>query len=136
MKLFRTAGFVLGALVVLSAGCSRTEKMLVTQEAKSLTIPYDTLGWIQVDMKAPPIQYERVAGQLGEWVTFGYIDNPTQEEYLKKILDKKIREVAKERYKAEEVINVTYWPALSSKAFPNGRMGAKGEMIRYKRFEA
>ena len=134
----RSWRIVLGllALAAFSAGCSHVEELVVTQDAKSLTIPYDSLGWIQVDMKAPPIQYERVAGQLGAWVTFGYIKNPTQEEYLKKLLNKKIREVAKERYKAEEVINVNYWPDLSANAFPQGRIGARGEMIRYKRFEA
>jgi hypothetical protein len=136
MKLIQSAIFCGVLLAVFSAGCSRTEQMLVTQDAKSLTIPYESLGWIQVDMKAPSVQYERVAGQLGEWVSFGFIKNPTQEEYLQKMLDKKIREVAKERYKAEEVINVKYWPELSSKAFPQGRMGARGEMIRYKRFSA
>jgi len=128
--------FSLAVLVVFSAGCSHVQEMTVTQDAKSLTIPYESLGWIQVDLKAPPIQYERVAGQLGEWVSFGFIKNPTQEEYLQKILNKKIREVAKEQYKAEEVINVKYWPELSSKSFPEGRIGARGEMIRYRRFSA
>ena len=128
--------FSLAFLVAFSAGCSHVQEMVVTQDAKSLTMPYDSLGWIQVDLKAPPIQYERVAGQLGEWVSFGYIKNPTQEEYLQKLLNKKMREVAKERYKAEEVINVKYWPELSSDAFPQGRIGARGEMIRYRRFSA
>jgi hypothetical protein len=124
------------ALLVVVAGCSHVEKMVVTQDAKSLTIPYESLGWIQVDLKAPPVQYKRVAGQLGEWASFGFIKNPSQEEYLQGLLNEKIRGVAKERYKAEEVINVKYWPELSAKAFPEGRIGARGEMIRYKRFSA
>ncbi len=127
--------FSLAVLVVL-AGCSRVEKMVVTQDSKSLTIPYESLGWIQVDLKAPPVQYKRVAGQLGEWVSFGFIKNPSQEEYLQGLLNEKIRGVAKERYKAEEVINVKYWPELSANAFPEGRIGARGEMIRYRRFSA
>ncbi len=128
--------FSLAVLVAFSAGCSRVQEMVVTQDAKSLTIPYESLGWIQVDLKAPPIQYARVAGQLGEWISFGFYRNPSQEEYLQNLLNEKIRGVAKERYKAEEVINVRYWPELSANSFPEGRIGARGEMIRYRRFSA
>jgi len=124
------------AALALLSGCSHVQEMVVTQDSKSLTIPYESLGWIQVDLKAPPVQYKRVAGQFGEWVSFGFIKNPSQEEYLQGLLNEKIRGVAKERYKAEEVINVKYWPDLSAKAFPEGRIGARGEMIRYRRFSA
>ena len=115
-------------------GFSRVQDVVVTQDSTSITIPYDSLGWVEVNRKAPLIQYRRVAGQLVFWGSFGYFKNPSQEVYLQSLLNEKIKKAAKTRYGAEAVINVKYWPDLTAAKFPKGLIYAKGEMVRYKRF--
>ena len=53
---------------------------------------------------------------------------------MKRLLDGKLVKAAKKRYNAEAVVNVQYWPDLSSEKFPQGKVYARGEMVRYKRF--
>lgn len=119
-------------LSVAAMGCSRTQKVIATQDG--ITAPYESLGFIEVNRKAPRIQCRRMFGQVWEWMTFGHSKNISEEAYLERKLDKKLIKAAKKIQKAEKVINVTYWPNLKEKKFPEGRIYARGEAIVYKRF--
>lgn len=116
----------------ISMGCSGTQKVIATQE--TLSVPYDSLGWVEVNRKAPRIQYRRITGQLWEWMTFGHSPNISQEVYLQGLLNEKLVKASKEIHNAEKVIHVKYWPDLNSKKFPQGLVHVRGEAIRYKRF--
>jgi hypothetical protein len=109
---------VLATALLLSAGCSRTQKVVV--HPGDLTTAYEPLGTIQVEQTVPRFRLMRCFR--------------SQPEYLKGLLDKKMVKIAKARYGAEVVIKPEYWPDLASKKFPQGKVYAKGEMVRYKRF--
>lgn len=132
MKRVFSLMLVVVMLFSVNAGCSRTQKVVVMQA--EVSEPYETIGKIEVDRSVPRIQYRRVFGQLWEWMTFGHSDNLSSEAYLKGLLDEKMLRSAKKDYKAEAIIHAEYWPDLSAKKFPQGRIYAKGDMIRYKRF--
>lgn len=116
----------------MNAGCSSTEKVVAIQG--DFSKPYESLGTIEVDRRAPRIQSRRIFGQVWEWITFGYVENISQEAYLQGLLNKKILKAAQKNHQAEAVIQMKYWPDLSSPEFPQGLIYAKGEMIRHKRF--
>ncbi len=118
------------------AGFSRVQDVVVTQDSTSITVPYKSFGWVEVNRKAPLIQYRRIGGQLLYWCSFGYFSNPTQSVYLQGLLNKLLAKAAKKRQGVEAVINTQYWPDLTAGQFPEGRIYAKGEMIRYKRAAA
>ncbi|HNX68749.1 MAG TPA: hypothetical protein PLL75_07860 [Candidatus Omnitrophota bacterium] len=122
------------SLMLGAAGCSSTQKIAATRGEVSGGKAYDSLGSVEVSLKAPCIPYRRMFGQLWEWMTFGHCHNISREDYLRGLLDKKLINAAKKGREAEEVIHVTYWPDLTTKKFPKGLVYAKGEMIRYKRF--
>jgi len=121
-------------LLGMNAGCSRTQKVVAMQG--DLGKPYESLGSLEVDRKAPWIPYRRIFGQIGEWLTFGHAENISREAYLQGLLNKKILKAAKKNHQAEAVIHMQYWPDLNAKKFPQGLVYAKGEMVRYKRFSA
>ena len=123
---------VLGVVVFLGTGCSKTQKVVAIQG--DLTAPYQSLGQITVDRDVPRTSLKRGIQHVGEWMTFGKYRMPTQHEYLQGFLDKKLVKIARDRHGAEAVIKVQYWPDLGSKKFAEGKAYAKGEMIRYKRF--
>ncbi|MFA7255570.1 MAG: hypothetical protein WC133_05690 [Candidatus Omnitrophota bacterium] len=121
-------------LFSMSAGCSRVQKIVVTQG--EISEPSEPMGSIEVQRKAPRIPYRRIFGQLWEWVTFGHCENISREAYLQGLLNKKMLKDAKNDYNAEAVIHVKYWPDLTAKKFPQGLIYAKGDMVRHKRFPA
>ncbi len=123
---------MLMAVVLISAGCGRTQKVIATQDGFSA--PHESLGGVEVSREAPMIQSKRLFGQLWQWATLGHYQNIAQEAYLQGLLNKKLIKAAKKTHQAEQVIDVKYWPELSAKKFPQGLIYAKGEMIRYKRF--
>lgn len=134
MKRFFALMLIGVMLLGMNSGCSGTQKVVASQGG--ISEPYESLGSIEVDRKAPRIQYRRISGQLWEWVTLGHYENITQEAYLQGLLDKKMIRDAKKIHHAEAVINVKYWPDLRAKKFPRGHIYGKGDMVRYKRFSA
>ena len=116
----------------MHGGCSRVQKVVAIQG--DLNPPYDSLGSIEVNRPAPRISCRRIFGQAWEWITFGRFENISQEAYLRDLLNEKILKVARKNHQAEAVIHMQYWPDLTASKFPQGRIYAKGEMIRYKRF--
>ena len=47
---------------------------------------------------------------------------------------KELADVAKKRYSSHDVINVVYWPDPELGSFPEGKVYARGTMIRYAKF--
>lgn len=132
MKRSLAVMLVLSAFVLLTMGCSRTQKVISTQG--DLTASYQSLGQIEIERHVPRASLKRMFQHVGEWMTFGKYEMPARSEYLQGLLDKKLVKAAKKRHGAEAVIKVQYWPDLNSEKFPSGKMYAKGEMVRYKRF--
>lgn len=126
--------FALGLIACLgmNSGCSSSQKVVAMEG--DFNQPYESLGVLEVDREVPRIQYRRVFGQLWEWITIGHAENISREDYLRGLLDKKILKAAKKNHQAEAVIFMQYWPDLTSQKFPQGRIHAKGEMVRHKRF--
>jgi hypothetical protein len=134
MKRSWALALVVVMLFSMNLGCSRTQKVVALQGG--ISEPYESLGSIEVDRKAPMIQYRRIFGQVWEWVTFGHYENISREAYLQGLLNKKMLKVAKNDHHAEAILDAKYWPDLTAKKFPQGRIYGKGDMIRYKRFPA
>lgn len=132
----RSFVLMLALVMVLGGGigCSRVQKVVVTQDA--ISEPYESVGAVEVERKVPRIQYRRIFGKVWEWITFGHAENISREAYLQGLLNKKLLSVAKDDHTAEAVIHVKYWPDLTAKKFPQGRIYGKGDMVRYKRFPA
>lgn len=124
--------FVLFAFMFALTGCSRTQKVVATEG--DLVTPYQSLGTIDVYEHAPRVSLKRGFQHMFEWLTFGLYDMPSQKTYLQGRLNEKLVKKAEKSYGAEAVIRVQYWPDLSAKKFPKGKIYARGEMIQYKRF--
>ncbi|MBU9888696.1 MAG: hypothetical protein KTQ49_02355 [Candidatus Omnitrophica bacterium] len=120
-------------LCVLSLGFSRVLGVIVTQRGASIVASYDSLGWVEASRKAPLIQYRRVGGTLLQWASFGYFRNPSQEVYLQGLLNKALVKAAKKTAGVDAIINTEYWPSLNAGQFPQGRIHARGEMVRFRR---
>lgn len=114
--------------VCLLTGCSPTQKVFAT--SGGLDAPAEALGKLEVEVDVPRVSFRCV----GEWIVFNSCTDAGRGDYLKGLLDEKLVKTAKERYGAEAVINVQYWPDLGMAKFPGGKVYAKGDMVRYKRF--
>lgn len=132
MKRSMVLMLVLVMLFSGSTGCSQAHKVIATQGG--ISEPSESIGSIEVERQVPRIAYRRIFGQLWEWITFGRSENISREAYLQGLLNKKMLKAAKNVYNAEAVIHTEYWPDLTEKKFPQGRVYAKGDMVRYKRF--
>jgi len=113
-------------------GCSRTQK--VTAYETGSEIAYVHLGTLEVQEKAQDMDPRHAMMQGLEVATLTLADSPSRAEIYKASLRKKLAEVAKRKYGAHAVIHVTYWPDPSMDKFPEGKVFARGEMIRYKPF--
>lgn len=120
---------VLGLLLTAAlTGCTHTEKVTaVTVEAAR---PVDELGTLEVSQKTNPWAFVNWGSALKEIFTLSFADT-SYEARLKKKLIKKSK-----KFHADQIVNVKFWPELDSGRFPNGRVYARGEMVRYRRFEA
>lgn len=122
-------------ILSLQMGCSRIEKVKVL-EANQVSLPYESLGTLEVQSKAYVMKPRNVWWGTLETVSLGKADTPSVMEQYKADLDKKLIAKARDRYHADALINAQYWPESSdTKAFPQGRVNARAEMIRYKPFE-
>lgn len=126
---------VMGLLILcgMLLGFTRVKGVTVVEDAASIVVPYESLGWVEVSRKAPLIQYRRVGGLLVQWCSFGYFHNPSQETYLRGLLNKKLVQASQKQKGVDAIINAKYWPDLIAGQFPKGLIFAKGEMIRYRR---
>ena len=92
---------------------------------KKAVIPYTSLGFTEVKVKAPGKELK------GDKASEKAIKRGNK---LKSKLFSKMSKDAKKYFKADAVINITYWPELTSFKFPHKYVYARGEMIRYNRF--
>lgn len=115
------------------SGWSKTQGVTVIKE--EISVPYDSLGEVEVNSKLPFFRGRTIGSQFLNWVVTSDLDgNTSQEAYLQDYLNKKLIKAAKKNHNVDALIHVKYWPDLKAKKFPEGRVYARGEMIRYKRF--
>ena len=99
-----------------------------------ITTPYESLGTLEVKQMAPLVSPRGVLWTGVKLATLGFAKTPSRGDHYKSFLRSELSYLAKSRYGADKVINVTYWPDPQSFAFPHGLIYARGEMIRYSRF--
>lgn len=116
-------------LAVVAAGCAHKEKMNAVEGG--IDWPYDLLGTEEVHINTNPWSPVNWGWDLREIFTLGFADT-SYPVRLQKALIKK----AKKYGDVNQIIHVTYWPAPSNGKFPKGKIYARGEMVRYKRFPA
>ena len=114
------AAFLL--ILPLIASCSKANPMIKPSAANTA---YDTLGMIEV---SEPAKYNL----LVRIFTLNLLKYRSYDR-IKANLDADLTLKAKTHYKAESVINVTYWPD-SELAKTTDLYHARGEMIRYSPF--
>ena len=119
-------------LLSLMPGCTHVERVKAIEGDAS--IPYDSLGTLEVKMAVPPMTSEQVYWTPIEVLTLGFAHSPSQADSYKRLLQNELVRKARSSYKADAVIHVEYWPDLSSKKFPSGEILARGQMIKYTRF--
>ena len=109
-------------------GCSHVEKRQAITGESSKAV--ESLGSLEVHLNTNPWLPANWWNDLKEIFTLSFADT----SYEKRLNGKLVKESKK--YGAEQVINVTFWPDLNSRKFPEGKVYARGEMVRYHRFEA
>ncbi len=130
-------GFSLAVLMmfgIVITGCARVQE--VTAVEGDTSVPYDSLGTLQVEKKVPYVRSSGLWWGTVEVVSLGLAGTPSRGEQLKKSLRSKLAETARKQCKADLVIKVEYWPDPESSKFPDGRVYARGEMIKLRRFAA
>lgn len=125
---------VLSLCVGLMAGCVRKEKVVATEGPAVMT--YESLGSLEVKERAWKFGPSRIMRTGVEVVTLTMADTESDAEVYRRSLREKLAETARKQFKADAVVNVTYWPDPESAAFPKGYIHARGEMIRYVPFSS
>ena len=121
---------VLGFLVLTAlTGCTRTEKVSVLA-SETASRPAKSLGTLEVSQKTNPWAFVNWGSALKEILTLTLADTSYEARLNRKLIKKS------KKFGAEQIVNVKYWPELDSGKFPNGKVHARGEMVRYSRFEA
>jgi hypothetical protein len=125
------AAFIILALS-LATGCARVEKVVAVESGSE--IPYISLGTLEVKERISSFEPSQMVWGGVEVLSLSFANTPKRWEQYKKLMRRRLAELAKERYGAHAVINVVYWPDPSNSKFPEGYLYARGEMIRYQRF--
>jgi hypothetical protein len=126
--------FLTAAFILLVSGCTRTQSIEVIEE--EVTEPYDSLGTLEVYSKASRFGLKQAGWGTVKAVTFTMAPTPSRADIYRNKLNEKLVERADKRFNADAVIHPEYWPDLDSKSFPDGKIYARGEMIRFKKFRA
>ena len=119
-------------VTALSMGCARVEKVRAIEGDGS--IPYETIGTLEIKEKAPLITGKGILWTGVEVATLTLAKTPSRAEQYKKSLRKTLAKKARKNYGADGVVKVEYWPDPALRSFPYGYVYARGEMIRYKKF--
>lgn len=122
------------AILILPAalGCARVEKFQAIEGDKD--IPYESLGTLEVNTKATRLNTRSFFWTSTEVMTLGLANTPGRGDHYKEMLKSKLVDKAKQRYGADAVIKVQYWPDPDSDGFAHGLIYARGEMIKYTSF--
>ncbi len=107
-------------------GCTHTEK--VRAISGEVSQPFDSLGAVEVRISTNPWAPGNWGHFFKELFTLTLADT-SYETRLKKKLVKESN-----KFKADQIVKVTFWPDLNTVKFPDGKVYARGEMIRYRRF--
>lgn len=126
MNSFKFA-FIAVLLTATFAGCTHVEKRKAIEG--DVSKPYDSLGTLEVHVRTNPWK------PINWWNDVKEISTVTlaNTSYDKRLREKLVEDSKK--YGADQVIKVEFWPPLDSKHFPEGKVFARGEMIKYRRFE-
>ena len=125
---------LIAVMPILGLGCVQAEKVRALEQ-DSLSVPYDSIGTLEVKTKARGNYPTHVWNATAEAVSLGHAETYySQLETYKTQLRRKLAVTADKRYDADAVINVKFWPDLDLKEFADGFIYARGEMVRYKRF--
>ncbi len=108
---------MIGLMVVLT-GCAKPR--VVSNPSSE----YDSMGTLEERID--------VHHQILRYVTLGLLQKHSYKNLTKR-LNKKLEHKARQKYGADAVANVTYWPDPKSDAIVDYLYG-RGEMIRYKKF--
>ncbi len=135
MKRFLGVLFLMILTSVVLTGCARSQKVIAVEEGVDL--PYDSLGTLEVSQRIQNHDAGFIGGHLVELFSFRLTKAADHNQLYKAALMEKLAHEAKEKYGADRVINVEFWPALDSESFPrSGTVFARGEMIRLREFAA
>ena len=111
-------------LVLLLAACSINPRII----PPSSDLPdYESLGTLEVFSSSDVNAFQWL-------ITFG-LTSHFSEAQLKNKLKKELVHKARNKFHADAVIDITYWPKREAE-LPLDRFYARGEMIRYKPFSA
>lgn len=133
MEKFMSKKLIITTLCVLAlfSACARTEKVRALEG--DVATPYRELGQLEVYVKSPVVLPGNIAMKTVEAATLTLANTPSRGDQYKKALRKELVRIAKS-YDADLVINVEYWPDPDSKTFPEGKIYARGMMIKYRKF--
>lgn len=123
---------LLFVVTLLMAGCTRAHKVYSFEG--DTAVPYASLGTIEVDITAKKLTPSSLAWGGVEVATLSLAQTPSSGEQYKASLRKELARRAEKYYGADAVINVEYWPDPSLESFPEGKIYARGEMIKYEKF--
>jgi hypothetical protein len=129
--MFRQSLLGLIAILFLITGCTRGEKVQAI-EGESISA-YDSLGSIEVQVPACRFCISHPIWLMTKVFTLGFAGDSRADLY-KKSLARKLAKKAKKDHHADAVIMVRYWPDPNLDSFPQGKVFARGEMVRYKTF--
>lgn len=115
---------------LLFSGCAKTSKITIYDQTTP-PLPYEKIGTLEVKEKAYRFRSQDLVHAPLEVVSIGFYPSPSGADKLKGALNDHLLHDAKKFYRADAIINVTYWPELSSASFPDGWAHAKGEMIKF-----
>lgn len=127
MKNFHASLFIAGFAILLAAGCTHTLKVKATEDAAQ--VPYESMGTLEVSVPVNPWDATNWHWSIREVGTLSFADTT----YGKR-LRKKLAKVASKHAGVNQIVNVEYWPDPSTGKFPDGRIYARGEMVRFKPF--
>ena len=125
MKYFKLAVLAF-ILTVAFTGCMHTEKRRAVTEESSQ--PFESLGVLEVHIKTNTWAPSNLGNFFKELFTLSFGDTSYETRLKKKLIKES------DKFNADQVVKVTFWPDLNLNQFPDGKVYARGEMIRYRRF--
>lgn len=125
--------FYLGIMLIV-VGCAKIEEPTSYDSPEPPIKTFKTIGTLEVQEPVQELTNQKSAWAGVEVLTVSLADTPTAGELYKARLKTKLASVAKEKYGADAVVNVSYWPDPESGDFPEGLVHARGDMVRYQKF--
>jgi len=128
----KTLGFIC-LIGIMALGCTRMQSVRAYENVPDQR-PYVSMGTLEVNVPADSIPPSKLLWGGIELLSLTYATTPSRGDIYKSALKSKLAKIANARHDADAVINVEFWPDPASEDFPNGKVYARGEMVRYQRF--